>query len=186
MSSSRIKIPTTIITRSRAEELLGEIAALTIERRDLENILDQTIADARTSFEQSAGPLKKAIEDKTALLATWAQNAPDEFPKGLKSIKLTHGVVGFRTGTPKLKTLAKWTWDRVLENIKALPSLKGFLRVKEEVNKDAILSAYSEERLFPQDLRTLGVQVVQDEAFFVEPDLSKQSARTSTPAQAAA
>jgi phage host-nuclease inhibitor protein Gam len=176
MSTNRIKLPSTIITRSRAEELLGEIASLKLEEREQKNALDRELTTARERFESPLTVLGKQIEEKTALLESWAAANPAEFPKNRKSIELLHGVLGYRTGTPKLKTLAKWTWDRVLEKLKDV--LPDFVRTKEEVNREALISAIGEGRLTPDDARQLGVQVVQEESFYVEPRLAEQSART--------
>lgn len=179
MSTNRIKLPTTLINRARAEEILGEIATLKLEERTQKNDLDRELTAAREAYEAPLTALSKAIEEKTVLLESWAAANPEEFPKARKSIEMIHGVVGYRTGTPKLKTLPKWTWDRVLEKLKEL--LPDFVRVKEEVNKEALIAAFGEGRLLPADGRGLGVMVVQDEAFFVEPRLAELPARNSQP-----
>lgn len=178
MSSNRIKLPSTIITRLRAEEILGEIATLKLEEREHKVAMDRALTSVREQFEAPLDALVKQIGDKTALLETWASANPGEFPKDRKSIVMLHGILGYRTGTPKLKTLAKWTWDRVLEKLKELgDATAGFVRTKEEVNREAIIAAVSEGRLLPEEARTVGVQVVQDEAFFVEPKLEDLAAR---------
>jgi phage host-nuclease inhibitor protein Gam len=180
MSANRIKLPTTIITRSRAEELLGDIATLTIELRETKTKLDREITAARERHEPGLTALGKQIEEKTALLESWASANPAEFPKNRKSLDLLHGVLGYRTGTPKLKTLPKWTWDRVLEKLQSLgEGVAEFLRVKTEVNKESIISALIEGRLTDHDGRQLGFIMVRDETFFVEPKLEDLSARTT-------
>lgn len=182
MSSERIKLPTTLITRARAEEILGEIATLKLEERTQKNALDRELTAAREAYEAPLTALAKQLEEKTVLLESWAAANPAEFPKARKSIEMIHGLIGYRTGTPKLKTLPKWTWDRVLEKLKEL--LPDFVRTKEEVNKEALIAAFGEGRLLPADGRGLGVQVVQDEAFFVEPRLAEQAARSTAEATA--
>ena len=82
-----------------------------------------------------------------------------------RSIENTHGKVGFRLGTPKLKTLPRWTWDKVLEKLESV--LPDFVRVKKEVNKDALLDQRSSELVAPM-LNEVGVYVDQDEAFYIE------------------
>ena len=178
--TTRIKLPETKISRSRAEELLGEIATLTIEQRDQKNALDREITAARERYEAPLTALGKEIENRAVLLEAWAAANPAEFPKDRKSIVLLHGTIGYRTGTPKLKTLAKWTWDRVLEKLKELGApVAGFIRTKDEVNKEAVISSYSEGHLDPATARALGMQVVQEESFFVEPKLEDQAARST-------
>jgi phage host-nuclease inhibitor protein Gam len=176
MSNDRIKLPTTKITRARAEELLGELATLKLQEREEKNALDRDLTAAREAYEAPLLRLAKQIEEKTTILESWAAANPEEFPKNRKSIEMIHGILGYRTGTPKLKTLPKWTWDRVLEKLREM--LPEFVRTKEEVNKEGLIAAVGEGRLDPTEARQLGVQVVQDEAFFVEPRLSEQPARS--------
>lgn len=178
MSSNRIKLPTTVITKLRAEELLGELALLKLEERTQKNALDRELTAAREKYETPLATIGKQLEEKTALLETWAAANPGEFPKNRKSLEMLHGTIGYRTGTPKLTKLAKWTWDRVLEKVKDL-QLSTFVRTKEELNKEAIISAVQEARILPEEARQFGVAVVQEEAFFVEPKLEEQAARST-------
>lgn len=176
MSTNRIKLPPTIITKLRAEELLGEVAALTLEERAAKTAMDHELTAVRAKYEGALDTLQKQIGDKTALLESWAAANPGEFPKNRKSIDLLHGTVGYRTGTPKLKALPKWTWDRVLEKLNQLAAL-AYIRTKEEVNKEAVLAAISDGSLLPEQARLFGVVMVQDESFFVEPKLEVMEAR---------
>ena len=86
-----------------------------------------------------------------------------------KSMEGTHGVYGFRTGTPRLKTLRGFTWAAVLNLIKEF--LPGYVRVKEEPAKDLLLA----DREIPEvaaEFEKCGIEVVQDESFFI--DLKKE------------
>ena len=93
---------------------------------------------------------------------------------------MTHGVIGFRTGTPKLKTLKGFTWASALELVKRF--LPGYIRQTEEIAKDKLLADRYDEVDFPHSdgsgfvamplttaMGECGIQVVQDETFFVEP-----------------
>lgn len=168
----RIKITTPLIaTRAQAEALAGEIAELMIEHRTATNDLDAAIKEAREEFSTRLEPLEKSIGEKTTSLQAWAEANPAEFA-GKKSLQMTHAECGWRTGQPTLKTLAGWTWDRVLEKLKSAAGCAGLIRVKEEVNKQLIIS--ERETLGTECLRSFGVKVVQDEPFFVEPKLTEQ------------
>ena len=73
--------------------------------------------------------------------------------------------MGFRTGTPALKTLKGFTWESVKNLLKEF--LPGYVRTKEEADKEKLLADREKEEvaaLFPK----VGVKVTQDEAFFVE------------------
>lgn len=182
--SNRIKLPPTKISRARAEELLGEIAALTVEQRKAQTAMDERITTVREHYQERLVPLGKQIEEKTVMLESWAASNPGEFPKGRKSIEMLHGVLGYRTGTPKLKLLSRRTWDLVLEAMRGTP-LRGFIRSKEEVNKEGLLAGYAQNTVRDSDLSEIGCKVVQDEAFFVEVKLEEMPTRQTQEASAA-
>lgn len=174
---ARIKVTAPLInSRAAAEELLGEISLLTIELNEQKLSLDRKLAAAREEFETPIAALQKGIKEKASLMESWASNNPDEFPKGIKSIKMMHGVIGFRTGTHKLKTLLKKKWDTVLEKIQAM-RMPELIRTTEEVNKEQIISDYLGGKLTYSTMREIGVEVVQDESFFIEPKLEAAEGR---------
>lgn len=97
-----------------------------------------------------------------------------------KSLEMAHGVIGFRTGTPKLKTLKGFTWASALELVKTF--LPSYIRQTEEIAKDRLLADRELDRVNVTDnglilneipmsraMAKCGIQVVQDETFFVEP-----------------
>ena len=149
------------------ERLVGDLCALTIRHDSLVVEMDAEMKVVRDRFEKVLGALQPELDARMALAQDWAEAHPDVFGKG-KSVEMVHGIVGWRTGQPKLKALSGWTWDRVLEALKTFAKWESrFIRHKEEVNKEAILG--DREVLSPEDLRAIGVRVVQDEAFFVQP-----------------
>lgn len=168
------------------EALVREIAELTLARNEEQTEMDQRITAIRQEYEASLAQLTKALEQKTECARAWAEAHPEEF-NGLKSLDLTHGVIGWRVGNPTLKTLTGWTWDRVLDKLKSLlarnKSIADFIRTKEEVNKQQIIAC--RDNLADSDLREMGVRIVQEEAFYVEPKLTETENRQTTPAEAA-
>lgn len=94
-----------------------------------------------------------------------------------KSLDMTHGTIGFRTGTPKLKTLKGFTWASALNLVKEF--LPSFIRTTEEIAKDKLL-ADRDTRYYEgaddtvgvpmvEQMAKCGIMVTQDETFFVEP-----------------
>jgi phage host-nuclease inhibitor protein Gam len=82
-----------------------------------------------------------------------------------KSVDGSHGTIGFRTGTPKLKMLKGFTWNAVTNLLGEF--LPGYVRTTTEAAKDKLLADRNNPEvaeLFPK----VGISVVQDEAFFVE------------------
>lgn len=175
----RIKlIAPAIKTRDQVESLLNEICGTTINRNKAVLAMDNEITRIRERYEATITECNKALEEKTELIRSWAEANPSEF-NGLKSLDLVNAVIGWRTGQPTLKTLSGWTWDRVLEKLKAL-NLTPYIRTKEEVNKQAILA--DRESFEPEGPRAIGVRIVQDESFFVDPKLTETENRQSVEA----
>ena len=103
------------------------------------------------------------------------ENQAELFSKK-KSLDMAHGVIGFRTGTPKLKTLKGFTWASALQLVKEF--LPSYVRKTEEVAKDKLLADRDmevkvkdgEDKVkLSHEMARCGIQVVQDETFYVEP-----------------
>lgn len=166
--------PATIKSRAEMEILAREITALTLSRNRQLLEWEEALAVLRARYESLLVDIELALEAKTAQAREWAEANPEEF-KGMRSVELAHGIVGWRTGQPALKPLGGWTWDRVLAKLKDFPHLLGYVRAKEEVNKQALLG--NREALGRETLRAIGVRVVQEESFYVEPRLGEPDNR---------
>jgi phage host-nuclease inhibitor protein Gam len=167
--TKRIRLTRPVVaTRAAAESMLGEIAAASARHAGLVAELETELTKTRQSFEGEIDALARDIELKTGLLQQWAESSPEEFQEGKKSVDMLHGRIGFRTGTPKLKTLAGWTFERVKDACKADCLGEQFVRVKETLDKEALLGAFASGTLTDAQLRAVGCRVAQDESFFVE------------------
>jgi phage host-nuclease inhibitor protein Gam len=170
MKTNRININQPVIrTREAMESLIGEIAALQNQQRLLTAAMDGEIQCVREQYEAQLAAHSKALEQKMEHARVWAEANPQEFGAA-RSIETVHGNVGWRTGQPALKTAPGWTFDRVLQTLKTAGALD-YVRVKEEVHKQKLLS--DREAIGPEKLRAFGLRVVQEETFFVEPNLTE-------------
>ena len=123
-------------------------------------------AKIREKYANKLAELEDEKEKAFATLQAYAtENQADLFTKK-KSLEMAHGVIGFRTGTPKLKTLKGFTWASALQLVKEF--LPSYLRQTEEIAKDKLLADRDVEDMVPQ-MNKCGIQVVQDETFYVEP-----------------
>lgn len=138
---------------------------------------DAQIAKINADIELQCAKLRERYADRlTALDADRTQafdvlqafaveNKAELFTKK-KSLDMAHGTIGFRTGTPKLKTLKGFTWASALQLVREF--LPAFVRTTEEIAKDRLLAERDTEGMFDAMARC-GITVVQDETFFVEP-----------------
>ena len=176
MTKQRIKVKLpTIATLEQAEAAMNELVSAENDRRKIVAARDSEILIINESFGPDITQLEELVAEKTNALRAWAEANPDVFPKNRKSLDLNSGVLGFRTGTPKLALLSRaWTWAKVIAAVQDA-GFAFFVRTKEELDKDAIIA---EVRAGRSGLATqIGVKVVQDESFFIEPKLTDTDAR---------
>lgn len=182
MSKNRIKITAVAIPRTRAdmEALAGEIAALKICQTQAAAAMDAEINAVRTRYADFNGKRQMAIDERMGAALAWSEAHKADFGDA-KSIAMTHAVIGYRTGQPQLKTLKGWTWDRVLESVRTIFGTD-WLRIKVEVDKAKLLSV-REGRA--DDFPRIGVRVVQEETFYVEPKVTEVENRETLDAKEA-
>ena len=168
--NNRIKLKCPAVrSRAEMETLVREIAGLKLNEKTLAAGLDAELKAVRDNYEQRLGAIAQLLAEKTAAARAWAEASPAEF-RSRKSIEFVHGAVGFRTGTPKLKAHLKW--DAVLDALRSLRWGAGYIRVKEEVNKEQMIADFGARILSEADLKKAGAEVVREESFYVEPKLT--------------
>lgn len=175
--SNRIK-PKIIVPQSReeAESLVGEIAALKNFQAQTVAAMDQRLQEVRQEYESQLASVNDDLTVPLLRIEAWAEANPQLFERS-KSIAMLHGTIGWRIGNPAVKPAKGNTWAKVLEKLKAL-GLDAFIHHREDVNKEAILNA--REHLLDGDKRNMGIQIVQDESFFVQPNATETEHRVTT------
>ena len=124
-------------------------------------------ARRRKAVDEKINPLKAEIEKLEENMRLFCEENREDFGNK-KSKELNNGVVNFRTGTPKAKTIKGFTWKAVIEVIKRSDFVKRYIRIKEDVNKEAIIQDHTTGEIDNETLKTLGVKVVQEETFGYE------------------
>lgn len=155
-------------TRADLESLVREIAELTLARNKQQTELDQAITALRTRYEENFAVVDQMLTTKTEAARAWAEANPAEF-KGIKSLDLTHATIGFRAST-KVKTLATWTVAKIIAALKDhFGGQCSYVRTKEEINKESLIA--DRAALDAAELREVGLRIVQDESFFIDPKI---------------
>src|SRR4249919_3610394 len=112
--SQRVKFKATApATREEMEVLVGEIAALKIQERATKADMDATIKNLKDGYTARLAEFTERLAVLLPQAHAWAHAHPEAFTG--KSVRMLHGTIGWRVNPPSLKTLAGWTWDRVLE-----------------------------------------------------------------------
>lgn len=182
MGKREKKVIITGVTREAADEAFAVYAKAAAQSAKITADIELQCAKIREKY---ALRLAELDDEKTrafdTLQAFATENQTELFTKK-KSLEMAHGVIGFRTGTPKLKTLKGFTWASALQLAKKFLPFT-YIRQTEEIAKDKLLAdrdlkevaVYDTPTCDPRVVTMLeamaacGIQVVQEEAFYVEP-----------------
>ena len=154
------------ISREQAEQAFADFAAADAKVQNLTSKMDLEMTRIREKYADQLAELSATKEKNFDIMQAYAVENKEELFSRKKSLESTHGVFGFRTGTPKLKNLKGFTWSAVTNLCKEL--LPQYIRTSEELAKDRLLADRENPDVvsyFPK----IGVQVVQEETFYVEP-----------------
>ncbi len=165
------KVVVSGVTRDRMEEAFGKFALADAKLQGINAKMDAEITKIRERNAEALAELQEQRDEAFDVLQVYATENREELFSKKKSMETTHGVLGFRTGTPKLKTRKGFTWAAVLEMLKEFgPS---YIRTTEEVAKDKIIADRELDDM-PELMQRAGILVDQDETFFVEPKKEEQ------------
>ncbi len=153
------------ITREEAETAFAAFAEADARQQKISATMDVLITKIREKYADELARLSDDKETNFEIIQVYATNNRDDFGHK-KSMDLVHGIIGFRTGTPKLKLRKGFTWPSVVNLLKEF--LPGYVRTTEEPAKDRLLADRDVPEVSTQ-FQKLGIAVDQDETFFVEP-----------------
>ena len=160
------------ISQADAEAAFGEFAKSDARHQQITAKMDLEMAKIREKYQDELNELQSAKDDQFAILDEYARQNPQLFEKR-RSIEFVHGILGYRTGTPKLKLTKGSTWLKVLDNLKHY--LPAYIRTSEEPAKDRLL-ADRDLADVKEVMPKVGIYVDQDETFFVEPKKEETAA----------
>lgn len=166
MGTRKKKVIITGVNREQADEAFATYAKSDAQVQKINADIELQCAKIREKYADRLATLTAEKEQAFDTLQAFAtENQEDLFAKK-KSLDMAHGTIGFRTGTPKLKTLKGFTWASALELVKEF--LPDYVRQTWDIAKDKLLADRDVEEMLPR-MAKCGMQVVQDEAFYVDP-----------------
>lgn len=173
---ARMKPKNTITTRSQAEAAMAKLNSIDagLARMDLDEAeAICTVREKHNLIQREAG--RPGMEAEKALLAkeleAWAESEAAGWAK--RSIDTPFGSFGFRVGQPTvslIKKIAK-SFDAALELLKG--PLPAYVRDVPQIDKAQILADNTAKVLDPQALAECGLEVKQDDEFWIETTASK-------------
>ena len=171
MAKRAKKVIHTGITSEQMESAMGEYAIADAQLAKINAEMDVKIAKIREKYADDVAKHTDTKEKNFDIVQAWATEHRAELFVKKKSMDSAHGTIGFRTGTPKLKTLKGFTWASVTKLLKQF--MPDYVRITEEPAKDKLLA----DRELPgvmESFPDMGIAVAQDETFFIE--LKKEDA----------
>lgn len=173
---ARKKVAPKIEHMNSWEEVDRALAEIGIKSATIEADEARYNADEQSRRERltiKLAPLRERIEELELGIERFVtDNRVDLGSK--KSKELTHGVVSFRLATPSVQKDKRFTWDGIVSLMqKAGDRFKAFVRVKAEINKEALLqnaatfeNSVGKEGIDPAVLKQdFGITVEQVETF---------------------
>lgn len=159
-----------IHTRTEMENLIGDVICLHLRLDARRSEMEREIAEVRQRHTADLDTLERELSDKRARVHLWAEDNRDVF-RGKKSLDCHHGVIGFRSGPPKLERIKEqMSWEEIAEKLGRLSWGSTYLRTppsQPEVNKEALLA--DRQKLNAAKLQKAGLRIVQEERFYIAP-----------------
>ena len=158
----------TIVAGVTAEQFQESMACYALADSTVEKITAKMNMEITKIREKNANELADYEEIKATsfeVIQSYCMANKDVLFAKQRHMDTVHGKVGLRLGMPKLKTLPKFTWDRVLEKLDTI--MPEFVRTKKEVDKESLLLNRDKAEI-AKHLNEVGVYVDQEEAFFIE------------------
>lgn len=162
--AARVKAPAMIDVPQTLDEVNRAIAEIGIAQRERDRIqadMNDALAATREGYEAQAAPYAARIKELTAAVQLWCEANRARLTENgkTKTAKLAAGEVSWRMRPPSVVVRGA---DMVLEALHRL-GLHRFIRLKEEVNKEAVLA----EPEIADQVKGLAISQVED--FIVKP-----------------
>jgi phage host-nuclease inhibitor protein Gam len=128
-------------TREEVQQWISTLGQTQRDRAKLTGDMNNLIAPIT---EQFAPIIDAKVQEEQRLLegiATWCEANKSDLTKEAKTVNLVTGEVQWRMNPPSVAFKRGIKVEEIIAHIKQLKLAKLFVRVKEEVNKDAILAA---------------------------------------------
>lgn len=167
MATRQSKKVITSVSREKCDEAFANYNQCVSQLEVIQGKMNTEITGVKEKYEGKINPLQDEKQKHFEIMQAYAEENPELF-EDKKSIETVHGVFGFRTGMPKLQPMKGFKWAGIFELVKE--KMKKYIRVKEELDKEALLADRKE--LILKDVK---IEVVQDETFYVQPNLENIS-----------
>ena len=165
MKTRNAKKTTLDINPAQFDEAMARYAVAERRENEINRDIEERINETVAGYEDELMCLSETKNLAFGIVQAYCINNKETLFAKRRSIGTVHGIAGFRLGTPRLKTPKGSNWKKVLAELKN--KLPDYVRTLEEPAKDQLLADRHKELVAPI-LISLGIQVVQDELFYIE------------------
>ncbi len=167
MTTKRVK--KAIISNVSFEDAQKASETFALQQNRLSKVeakMNEDINKVKSKYQDDINEIKENIEEPMQVLEVYANEQKGTWGKK-KSFEFLHSVIGFRTGTPSVAKSKKVTWDFITEQMAKVKDMLGFVRTKQELNKEAIL-AEEDEAVLKRLKEDFYIEIEQKESFYIQ------------------
>jgi len=151
-----------------ADSCLKRIAVMTASIQKDEAEYNKKEQELRNTLTIKHAPMREQIQSLGLGLEDFCKEHRADFGDK-KSKEMKHGIVSFRIHPPSVEKLKGITWAGVIELIRQSKKWASrFIRVKEDVNKEAIITANANGDIKQDELKAIMLDIIQHETFGYE------------------
>jgi phage host-nuclease inhibitor protein Gam len=147
------------------EEALSQYADADARESEIITKLERDMKRIKSNHLDELNYLTAKKKQTLEVVETYCREQKSKIFNKKRTLHTIYGAVGFRLGNPKLKTPRGSSWNLILQTLKE--KLPAYIRVTEEPAKD-LLIADRHKDMVATVLQDMGLQVIQDEIFFVD------------------
>jgi phage host-nuclease inhibitor protein Gam len=147
------------------EEAMVLYANAEARRSDILTQLELEMNRVKDKYKHELLYLNEKKRTALEIVETYCREQKENLFKKRRTMHTMHGSVGFRLGQPKLRIKPGYCWSRVIHKLKE--NMPEYIRISEEPAKDLLVADRNKESV-ANLLAKSGVEVVQDELFFIE------------------
>lgn len=152
------------VNREQAEEAMAVFSDAANSLQKIEAKMNEQINAIRDKYQEQVTELNETKDEQVEVLEVYANEQNDTWGKR-KSMELLHGIIGYRTGTPKIKFEKGFNSKSVTAILKE--QYPAYVRTVDEMNKEQLIADRDADD-FTTICKKAHISVVQDETFYVE------------------
>jgi hypothetical protein len=165
MKTTKNRKTTTAVTPAQFEEAMQRYAAAEGREAEIGRMIQEEVNEVLSRYEDELLCLSQGKQIAFGIARTYCTGNKEQLFAKRRSIGAQHGVAGFRLGTPSLRLQKGSNWNAILAALK--DKLPEYVRTTEEPAKARLLADRHSPQVAPV-LVALGLQVVQEELFYIE------------------